>query len=129
MLGVELEKQDAVMVYMAETEERLKGNSILTNPFTGKIRLLLLEDKLQYLIDMTPVYPKVYMGGVLVFGIPALFFGVGWWLIPGVCIMALYFLWTKWFIYLALRAGLKKARYKGKVKVLSNEDMLNSLLF
>ena len=127
-LGIEIDIDDKVIKYMTETHKRLQNDSLIHNPFVGKVKLIICQRKAQYLIDMTPVYPKVYLGGVFLTVAPLLFWGFGWWLSFGVCIMSLYFLWTKYFIYLALRLGLKKIGYKGKVKILTNEEIINSLL-
>jgi len=80
-----------------------------------------------YAVDITPVYPRVYWGG-LFFVAPALIFFSNpfssFWsillLVFGGFIFSLGFLWSKYFYFIMFFFGLKKAGYNGKIKLLSS---------
>lgn len=130
IFGVELENNITATKFMEETDKRLSIDNLVTNPFEGKVKRLELEDKDNYVIVMDPVYPHFYQWGLI--GILVTFMIVGfklsYWYLPSLIIYSFGFFWSKYFFFIVLYLGLKKAKYTGKVRLLSNKKILRSIV-
>lgn len=135
--AVEVEDNNIVYEFMRDTHKRLQRKDLVKNPFIGRVVFLprrLDYTKIIYLIEMESVYPKIYIFGFLILASFLIIFGFNK---PLLLIIAIIFispglLHTKIFNYLIMSKGLRKAGYKGKIKLLSNgillQELINSLL-
>ena len=118
------------------SRNRLKDINLITNPFEGTVKRLplKLKDKDHYILVMDSMYPKFYQAGYYFLVMMFFIIGFRWskWYLPGLILISLGLFWSRFFMYLGLFFGLKKAGYKGKVKLLrdstSLRDMLNEVL-
>ncbi len=132
IFAIETDASVELLNFMAETTERIKGHNIATNPFTGMVKQIPNTkpgDTLAYVIQIEPIYPRFYLfGGVYI--ILGFLLNRGWtpWLLPGFGILSLGFLWTKYFYYIFLTMGLRKAGHKSKVKLITSQDTIMRFL-
>lgn len=129
--AIEFEKHELVPRYIDQTKERLKSPNIFKSPFTvgSKIRRInSANDKYAYAFVMTSVHPHYYMFGLLMFIIAFLLTGLSWWTFPGAVIFSMGIFWTKWPLILGAIIGIKKYGYKGKYKIMSNNEIIKRIL-
>jgi len=131
VFAIRTENREIVKGFMKDTNERLQEKTLAKNPYLGKtIRLRNYDNKAPdyYLIDMTPLYPPFYLGGLfavmIYFIFPRKFLIVG-----GLIVFALGVFWSKYFMFVMLRLGLKKAGYVGPVKLIRDNNILNYLMY
>lgn len=130
-LGIETETNIGVNVFMQQSNERLQNDNIVKNPFNGRIKKIYSnKGKDSYVIIMNPIYPRIYLIGLFLMVVPLFFTGfyVSWWLLPGAIIFSLGIFWSKIFVLLGLFIGLRKHGYKGKVKYLSNNEIIRRMV-
>lgn len=125
VLGVITDDSEVVDNFMISTHERLQGHNLVKNPFKGGIKPIPPHSA--YIIVIDPLYPPLYWFGFIAFGAAIFFAGISWWMIPGLVLASTYFFYTKWFILMGLFFGLRKAKYKGKIKVVTNTHLLRWL--
>lgn len=113
--------------FMKDTKEKLKDYDIVKNPFKGGI--VEFVDKNIYVIEMTPVYYNFSVFGYVYILIIYVFIGLSLWAIPGIILVIMGLFWSKYFFFFMLKIGLKKYGYKGKIKLLKNKDLLETLYF
>ena len=131
ILGIETGKDPKVMEFMLESDKRLQSNNVVKNPYEGKIKKINSEnDKESYAIVMTPIYPRFYLFGIILIILPMLFIGIrfSWWMLPGIILFSLGIFWSKIPVYLGILIGLRKQGYKGKVKIISNNEIIKRML-
>lgn len=132
IFGIELSRTKEAIKFMKETNDRLQSTNPVTNPFYGSIKRIPLKkkDKDHYVLVMDPVYPKLYYMGY--FLLPGAFIFAGLRLsvayLPGLFLTLTRFCWSRFFMYLFLALGLKKAGYKGKVKLIKDSTSLRTLI-
>ncbi|MEA2056658.1 MAG: hypothetical protein U9O78_03040 [Patescibacteria group bacterium] len=107
--------------FFRDTDNRMNEDfDIVKKPYDCSIKRL---DKHFYAVSIIPVYLKVYWLG-LFFLIPSLIFfqtKVGFILfLVSIPFFSLRFLWSKYFFFLNILFGLRKAGYKGSVKLLGS---------
>lgn len=109
--GVSIEPDDKE--YMNDFVKRLRGNNIVTNPFTGYVRR---HQTGFYTIGLRPVYPNPTIFGVIGALVLWVFFGGGWWLfIPQFIIIVGFVGWTRWLYALLLKIALQRRGVKMKL--------------
>ena len=128
--GVELMLCSEVSEFIAKTNDRLKAENILTNPFKDGSQLKFrLPNLLAVYIE--PIYLNFPLLGIL-FYLPIAFYFIGWNLswgyVPSLVFLIVSFFWSKYFYYLMLRTGLRKGGYKGSVKLLSDKETIRRLI-
>lgn len=125
--GIETEDDFYARAFFNKTNLRLSEENVIKNPFKGRIHIY---DKGFAVVDLQPIYFNVAIVGLVAFLIPFLFggFNITAWCIPGVIIMCLGFCWTRYFFYLIIRIGLSKTKYKGKVKLLPDNETIRRCL-
>lgn len=133
LFGIEAEKSKEVFSFISDTNKRLKNNNYIENPFNGRVITLpdkFLQTTQRFIFDLEPIWPKFYKVGFYVLIIPMFFEATRtiWWALPGVLIFSTGFFWSSRFHYLILKLGLKKAGYKGKVKLLKQQAIIKELL-
>lgn len=130
IFGVELEKEDPKFdEFVDTTNERLKDNNVIRNPFTGKIIQILHEGKPTYVVNMQPIY---FNFSIFVWpGAGMLFYwkGLVWLHIPMIAIGALGLFWSKYFLFMMLRLGAKKSGSQSKIKLIGNKRIMEVAFF
>jgi hypothetical protein len=109
-------------------DKRLSESNIVRNPFKGYVRVFANKEELFIGLELDPVYPPVYYWGVVWVFLFFIIWGFTWWLLPGVILFSLIFFYSRFFFYLFTIFGLRKAGYKGKVKLLSSQKTIERLL-
>ena len=114
---LETEGGELVRKFFKETESRLSGGDLLTNPFSeGVVKSITSR---VWMVNFKPVYPPVWLFGFVWSGI-SLLFGFGWWAVFPALILflqGLMFL-PAFYVFMNIR-GLRKKGYTGVVKWLS----------
>lgn len=133
VFGIEADRKATVHVFMEQSNKRLQKNNLVANPFYGTIKQLPVRGtgkRVQYVIVMDPVYPRFYLSGILVILVAGMFtqFRLNWGMYAGVGILSLGFFWSRTFFYLMLSLGLKRAGYKGKVRLLNNPQVIRNMV-
>jgi len=121
---IRTEKSQIVQEYMRSVEERLKGESIVTNPFIGKIITIEDEKHSYYLLHVKPVYPPFYWYGAIGAGGLFLFIGWSYWLIPFAIVFCVGILWTRFPILLQIYISLRKKEYTKEIKNIRLREFL-----
>lgn len=124
VLGVRTEKSGIVDRYMTETHDRLQNPNLISNPFNGGVKKI--EEGL-YVIVSDPVYFPFYWIGLGIFVLTFLFTGLSWFTFPGAVLFSLGFFWSKYFIFVGVFVGLRKYKYEGKIKMVSNADIIRRM--
>lgn len=130
-LAIQVERNPESLRFIAETEERFKVKDIARNPFMGKIALLKSDSKFNYYgIRMEPLYPRLYVIGLILLLGPAFFIKRlwSWAYLPGLLMTSTIILWSPWFYYFVLTRGLAKIGFKGEKHILLNGHLLKILL-
>lgn len=122
---VEVNENPRSRVFFNSVMKNLGKSDIVRNPFKGDLRKM---DKGLYLIDMTPIWPNIAKYGIFFAVGPFLLFGWGWWVYPGVFLSLLGFFYSRIFFYLMMRAGLKKAGYNDKVRLVPDSEALRRVV-
>ncbi len=132
IFGIELDRNKESIAFMEETKKRLADNNPITNPFYGTVKKLPLskEKKNNYVLVMDPVYIRFYNIGYFLLAGAFIFTGLKLSIryLPGLILLSTSFFWSRFFMYLGLFFGLKKAGYKGKVKLLRDSTTLRNML-
>lgn len=129
-LGFISEPSPELSKFLDETEERLKSNSLLTNPFTtGFKQLVTIKGEAITLIKIEPVYFNyAQFGWLLAFGV-FMFKGLSYWLIPGIILGCFGIFWSDWFYWKLLKLGIRKNGYKGKLVRLKPKEVIEKVIF
>lgn len=131
VFGIQTEKNRAAKKFMRDSHERLQRPSIITNPFEGhivKVSDSSSADVDYYVVDIEPVYPKFYYMGLLGIFLALVFGNINAWLIPGSIIFLMGIFWNKFWFYIMLRLGLRKAGYKSRVRIVNNELLIRKMI-
>lgn len=130
LFGVRTQNNLKVVRFVKEVLERLNSFDIKRNPFRGYIKSFKDEKDLVIVINMSPLWPNLTPLIALISLIPILFFngiqGSNWFLIP-LFFISLGFFWTPDFFYMVFKAGIKKAGYKGFIKRIKKNDLIDVL--
>lgn len=132
LFGFKAEHTEKLINFMNAVEKKLKSNNLVYNPFNAKVSSypMITEKKPEiiYILDMTPIYPNFsVIGWFMVFGVLVMA-GFSYWIIPGIIISLLGIFWTAEFYYFAFRLGLYKHGYRGEIKRLNHQKIIESLL-
>lgn len=122
---------------MLEIKEKLKDNHLIRNPFFGKVEYILSKHEIgeslkdYYVMMLTPVYPQFFIFGyLLMFGAFVWRgFTLSWLMLPGLILASIGFFWSKYFFYPLFLKGLRRKAYKGKVKLISNTELIELFLY
>ena len=131
MFAVELVKDEKSLNYLLETKKRLSEENFVQNPFKGKIKVYIENDKVWAIFNLKPIYPDLSILGLLVLLASFVIggFSLNWGVYVGVFISLFFsFLWSKYFFIIMMKLGLIKAKVKGKLKVLSNTQIVERLM-
>ena len=127
IFGVDVSKDKATAKeFIKETNQRLSNNSMVQNPFTGKLTYF---EKGLVVVDLKPIYPNVSHLGWLVV-IATMVFNLPLYSLAGtIPFMLVGFTFSGDFFYLVFKAGLKKKGFKGKPKKLKPVNLIEFLTY
>ena len=130
IVGVDVDesrKENAIIIYnfFSQVNDRLRNDSWVKNPFSGTVHVF---EKSFYIVNLKPIYvniaPLLYalaFGGWFFefhkFSIIMLIFG-----------LLSSFIFSKYFVYIILYFGLRKAKYGDYIRLVSNEEIIRRLL-
>jgi len=126
--GSEIEDCKTIDVFVNETNERLKEQNLVNNPFIDSKAIHLTNT---IAIHLKPVYPNYPLIAFFFIFFPILYFkGISWssWYIPSIVFLGLSCLWSNRFLYFIMKLGLRKKGYKGKIKLLNNNETIRRLI-
>lgn len=130
LFSLELEDKKEAIDFLTLSDSRLHLEDAVRNPFVGGIRILNTEQgKINALVLMNPIYPNIsYLGWVMAGGLYLIFGGSLWLSIPAAFGLT-GIMWTKWPYYYGISKGLKKAGYKGTIKLIRLDDLLRKIYY
>lgn len=81
-------------------------------------------------VSVSPSYPPVYIGGILCLAATVAFKGFvfSWWLLLPALLVGSHVVETRYFWYFFFVRGLRKAGYKGRVKLLSSSELFDRVV-
>jgi hypothetical protein len=131
VFGIETNKTDESLKYFTDTQKRMKDTNFINNPFKGIIKIFLNKDKIWNVFILKPIYPDLSFIGLFIIGASYLLGGfqlnIGVYIGIGF-ILLMSFFWSKYFFYTMMRLGLMKAKYKGKVSLISNKELVKRVV-
>ena len=126
--GAEVEGTPELMKFISDTKTRLSDKHIAKNPYK-EAEILYLPNTLVYYAKpiylLFPLYASIFIS-IVTFMFVGLNYSIGY--IISLVFLSLTFFWSKWFTYPLLKIGLKKAGYKGNIKLLSTEELFKRLI-
>ena len=121
----------ALLRFVRDTNNRLSKHNIVKNPFEGRIYLIPKvrgEEHLTYVVDMEPVYPKVWIFGLIMLAFAVALTGqINSWAIFPLLIFSAGVFWTRYFYILMLTLGVRKAGHKDKLKIITSMEIMRKL--
>lgn len=123
--GVESEETKELLRFVLETNGRLQDKNLVNNPFVGRIKILVPNT---YVLDMTPIYPRLYLFGLITLFATIIFSRAWVWYIPSIVILSVGLLWSRYFFYLFFVLGSRKAGHKKKIKLLTGQETIRRFL-
>lgn len=126
---IKIEENETSNRFIEETNARLQDHDLVKNPFYGGLKKVTLNDNTYLNVSITPIWPVTpfrIMGLLFTVG-AALFRGLSLWLLPGLIMLSITFLWSELFIYLMLRAGFRKNGYTKSINKVRSKELINIL--
>lgn len=131
IIGIRLDDTSEARAFAEYVRVKLSDENLLYNPFRGYIRELRPDAPglLDLVISITPVYPRLYILGFIILAAAFIFTlgNPGFLVIPGIILSLPAVLYNGEFYRLVFRWGLKKKGYKGRVKRITKDDIVNHL--
>lgn len=126
IFGLELRNSKPLTIFIDKTNIRLQENHMVKNPFYGEAKIY---DGF-IVVEIRPVYMNPFILGLFVFLGPLVItnFKISWWLLPGLLLILSSIFWTSYFYIFMFMLGLRKEGYKGKVKLINDQETLRRLL-
>lgn len=109
--------------FVVETNIRLRNPNFLQNPFYGIVKYV--EDFC--IVEMKPLWFNMAPVGLVIFIASVYFRGFSLWNLPGLIILSSGLFWSHYFMYLMFRIGIRKAGYRGPIKLLKHSEALRRL--
>lgn len=129
VVGVLVDGCEDVEEFVCAMSDKLGDNNLVSNPFRGRVRRYPVEGGVLVVLVISPVYFNFSVFGWVVGAI--FYFIRGWnWYVMGAAagLVCLGVFWSSWFYGVMLKAGLKKWGYRGKIKKLSRDEIVDSLI-
>lgn len=123
-LGIEIKESKEVLDFVKETSKRLSKQNLIQNPFNGE--MVLFKDTIA--LHIKPIYFNLPFYLSLFFGLTYLIFERTFLFIMGAIFLLLSLLYSKEFFYFVFSKGLRKKGYKGRIKLLSQEEIIKRLI-
>ena len=127
LFGIETEKSEKVLKWFSESRERGESDNLIKNPFELRSKFFL-DEKITLVMDITPVWPNLTVFGWIMSLTVFMFWGIRWFIIPGLILGSLGIFWSWPFYYFMATRGIRKAGYKGPIKFLTNKQIINRVV-
>ena len=79
-----------------------------------------------HLSSTVTIFPSGVMPSY--FALLYFFVGFSWWTLPGAILAGTGFFWTRAFIYITGYIALRKHGYKGKIKFITNSEVIRRII-
>ena len=137
LLGFRTGKSEIVKDYMIETSKRFENKNLSKNPFCDfKLNIVENKDSRVYVLRFNHIWPDIslFWGVLIIGGLFALlvFKAVfGFWIaLASALVVGFVQFWrSKFFFFIILKAGLKKKKFVGKIKLLTDKEVLSLFPF
>lgn len=126
LFGVEVETDKMIDRFFKGMEQRSLEENMVKNPFI--IYLKKFPAGL-WVLSIRPLYTNFSVFGWLCAFAVWFMWGFTAWLFIPIFIGLLGFFWSKYFYYLMLLKGLRKAGYKGPVRLLNEHEIIERTIF
>lgn len=127
VLGVQVEDTPESESFFNERADFLRNTiNVGKNPYIGGIHRMRLPEGSQYTFILDPLFPRVYWFGFPILGVTAVLsnFSFNWWYSIGIVMSATILLFWPPVYFLACVAGLYKAGYRGKARMVLKRSRL-----
>jgi len=134
IVGLDIFKTPESLKFVSETEKRLNVNDVAKNPFRTNSIKKIRNDKITYIIQAYPIYPKFYKVAYVSFIVSVFFFMLGflktsiWGAVITLFFISTYYFFTDEFFTMISKKGLRKSGYDGKIKTLDYEQCIERLI-
>ena len=131
IFGVETDNVQEANDFIIATNDRMNKVDIGKNPFNGYAKIINKDCfRTLSVIKMVPLWPN-FGPWIALFSLMPIFI-FGWFSSPLTLLFPLIFLsigffWTEEFFYIILKVGIDKAGYKGKVKRIKKNVLIDEL--
>lgn len=126
--GVALEDLVTARDFIKKADSRLQNSHLIKNPFEGHFYQMGENNKFFVVMDVKTLYPSPIGIGVFV---GAVMFILGasliWFIIPSFIVFSSFF-WSRYFHFLMLKLGMRKAGYMGDMSLLKQDETILRLL-
>lgn len=109
--------------FLIKSNERLQVEDMTKNPFNGSINSF----GNMAIIIMEPIIFKFYLLSIIWFAL-GIILGWVWSIVVGFVFLSTCFFWSPQFFFFILKKGIKKAGYKGKVKLINKDEVIGRLI-
>ena len=131
IFAFETEISIEILKFVHDTNKRLESLSIMHNPFRGRIYMIPHTgniDRISYVVDIEPIYPRFYLLATLPI-IPMLaFWGITPWIILPLIFFCTGVTYTRVFFMFFLYLGLKKAKHNPPLRYFGHIEAIRRLL-
>jgi len=130
VFGVVVDDCPAVRAYAALLNKRVADDNLVKNPFVGRVVGYNIGDKKRLLaVSIRPIYFNFSVFGWVV---AAMYYMIWGWnpyaFVPAVMLGCMGFFWTASFYRLIMRIGLRRNKYRGKVRAVGAGKALEMVL-
>lgn len=120
-------------IFIEETNIRLLDNNMVSNPFKGKIKSFIVNDDMNRIKELTIVYIEPIYFNLPIYALPVglmtfYIFGFNIYGLIFILISCLSIFWSKYFYFIMFYLGLRKSKYKGKINMLDNNEVIKLLI-
>jgi len=123
--GISLEKNFISQNFFIDVNKRLEKENIISNPFNDSF---VLDIDKYYIIKMKSIYPNIFYLFLLPL-IIGLIFNIVWLIITCSILFCFFgFFETKYFYFIMTYWGLRKEHYKGKIRLITDDELKDYLL-
>ena len=121
IFGVKILDSEKVDSFIDKTNDRF--DKVLF--FKG----MLFKFKNMIVVDMKPLLFPFYWFGMVSFLTIFWYWGFNKFSFLALIVFSCGIFWSKYFFYVMLKIGLKKEGYRGKIKLLSNQNTLKGVIY
>ena len=124
LFGISFGNTLGAHIYLAMRNKALQAPDIIKMPFNGKIKVYAPGFAI---VEIKPMFPNIPFYAGLALMLMDYVFPSLWLSILFLAALIASFLWSSEVQYLALKLGMRKAGYEGKLSLLSDKETLRRL--
>ena len=130
VFGIKTKLNPDVLKFLKDIKKRFKDADLVKNPFTSYIKHFKKQNDLIIVLKMVPLWPNFppFVAGLSLATL-ILFGGLSnpFLLLIPLFFLSLTFFWTENFFFLIFKAGVRKAGYKGIIKRIKKNVLIEEL--